>query len=363
MRDEKKDEGPICLEDVLALDNQPASEPAPAHDAGERITISGVTAEELAASIRACDGGTVEMTLPERAMIGRVAKLERLPVPKAIEAGASPASCPAWAAKTFHPKASVTPRPRALRRRNGKRVIPHYVFDLDERQAFRPEGYPWHCVGTLVATSGGKTVGRGSGFLVGPRTVLTAGHVLPWGLPQPGMIFTAGAYRAASLGTRPANGTLATGYDTKGNATAWDFAVVRLDRPIGNALGWFGFRTYQSAWEDRPDFTAVGYPAQVLWGNVWIDLGGVPTRQLGISIEDDDADGDALELEHYGDLSVGNSGGPLFGWWGSPPLPFAIGVNVGGEAVDYGVTKDHNNLTAGGKAMLELVRWANQTWP
>jgi hypothetical protein len=34
-----------------------------------------------------------------------------------------------------------------------------------------------------------------------------------------------------------------------------------------------------------------------------------------LSVEDDDADGDALELEHHGDSSDGNSGGPLFGYW------------------------------------------------
>jgi hypothetical protein len=90
--------------------------------------------------------------------------------------------------------------------------------------------------------------------------------------------------------------------------------------------------------------------------------GEYPTRQFGISVEDDDSDGDALEIEHHGDSTKGNSGGPLFGEW--PKGPYVIGVESGGQTAEVlGVTVESNNVAAGCNATVALVKWARANWP
>jgi hypothetical protein len=64
--------------------------------------------------------------------------------------------------------------------------------------------------------------------------------------------------------------------------------------------------------------------------------------------------GTALQLKHHGDITKGNSGGPVFGWWGN--LPSAIGVITG-----YGPSPPFS-YAAGGAALVNLVKWANAKW-
>ena len=67
---------------------------------------------------------------------------------------------------------------------------------------------------------------------------------------------------------------------------------------------------------------------------------------------DDDPDGSFAEIEHMGDASDGNSGGPLFGTW--PEGPYVIGVHSGGEYrtiwTPFGdIVAENNNVAAGGR--------------
>ncbi len=148
---------------------------------------------------------------------------------------------------------------------------------------------------------------------------------------------------------------------SKGKRQAYDLAVFRLNEPLGDSLGTLGCHMYDDDWEDDTRWTLVGYPALVgltvgSFGIVtgYSNNGNMPTRQFGISVEDDDSDADGLELEHRGDTTSGNSGGPLFGYW--PKGPYVIGVHFGAE------DRATNNVAAGGKAMLDLVNWARATW-
>lgn len=79
---------------------------------------------------------------------------------------------------------------------------------------------------------------------------------------------------------------------------------------------------------------------------------------------DDDEDGDAMEIEHHGDSSPGESGGPMFGFWSGSP--YAIGTTSGGETISggfLGIGNEDNNIEAGGSAMVDLIKWAQANWP
>ena len=44
---------------------------------------------------------------------------------------------------------------------------------------------------------------------------------------------------------------------------------------------------------------------------------------------DEDTDSLAAQLEHRGDIDIGDSGGPFFGFWAPDPIPYAVGTTTG----------------------------------
>jgi V8-like Glu-specific endopeptidase len=128
-------------------------------------------------------------------------------------------------------------------------------------------------------------------------------------------------------------------------------AVMRLDVPLGNNLGFFGFRTYDSAWEDQSVWTLPGYPFDK-------DSGNRPWLHLNFPIIDDDNDGAGVELEYRADTEDGQSGAPVFAWFnGSPDV---VGTHSGGED---NAGEPRQNVAAGGTALTNLLHWARNNWP
>jgi hypothetical protein len=145
------------------------------------------------------------------------------------------------------------------------------------------------------------------------------------------------------------------GYNTNNTVSAWDMAVCRLYTPLGNSYGYFGAKTYNSAWQGGNYWTLAGYPSMVAGGSR-------PSRQMWFPTIDDDADGSATEIEYLADQTGGDSGGPVFGFWSGDP--YAIGTASGGEKSWFlWWTLEDNNVAAGGAAVVDLVRWARTTWP
>jgi hypothetical protein len=115
--------------------------------------------------------------------------------------------------------------------------------------------------------------------------------------------------------------TDAYGYNPDNHVVSHDMAVMRLADPLGSWLGYFGAMPYDDNWEGGNYWTLVGYPSAVTSER--------PSYQSGIAVLDDDEDGDAQELEHHGDDTGGDSGGPFFGWWTDGP--YVVGT-VSGHA-------------------------------
>lgn len=271
---------------------------------------------------------------------------------------------PAWAEQTFQARTASQYTPRCtIRRKNGRIVEPYYgVYGPDDRQVFWPGSYPWRCVGRIFTWNNWGTPGwawSGSGVLVGPRHVLTAGHVAPWGSNNWGMLFVPGYWDGASVNGAGASSWVSDyrGWNTNNNVAAHDISVLRLYNPVGSWLGWMGSKTYNDSWEGGNYWTLAGYPGAVAGANR-------PSAQWGIPVLDDDEDGDAMEIEHHGDATAGDSGGPFFGFWNDGP--YAIGTVSGGERISggfFGIGDEDNNISAGGNAMVDLVRWARNNWP
>jgi hypothetical protein len=383
------------MEEILQRDNIAASEPVPVEIAerlaSNRIVLSsndrGFDPRKYFTKIKGSNGAW-ELSTKEPVIDGlRVGKMERVK-PGSLRRAARGARIieafrPSWQPYIYHPKTMVVnSETRMLKRKSGAKVRPHVVFNRDDRETFLPVGYPWHCVGRVFKNFGNGWQGGATATLVGSRTVLCSAHMIPWGQPGVGIMFIPGYFSSQSISSTllAANGratssfvTAVQGYIYEGRQ-AWDIAVMRLADPLGDWLGTFGTRTYNDDWEDDPRWTLVGYPTE--WGYRTITApffppftttittnGDLPTRQFGISVEDDVADAGALELEHHGDSSPGNSGGPLFGHW--PNGPYVIGVESGEEVpdeVNFYLGARTTNIAAGGNPMVDLVKWARETW-
>jgi len=265
---------------------------------------------------------------------------------------------PSWSGINYHPKLSGPPVIRSFRRTKGKRVIPHYIFHSpDQRQVYIPNGYPWRCIGKIFVWNNASSpdpVESGTGVLVGRNIVVTASHMCPWRNAGSWMMkFVPAFYDGKSLLGGGVYSFVQTCKGYKDHDQGDDMAVLKLYTPLGDTLGWFGYKTYSDSWEDGLHWTKCGYPGVVAGGRR-------PSRITWFPIIDDDSEGAGVELEYRVDSSEGDSGGPVFGWWGG--MPYLIGTHSGSEEELDWFSVVQNNVAAGGIALSNLIGWARDNW-
>jgi V8-like Glu-specific endopeptidase len=243
---------------------------------------------------------------------------------------------------------SATPHDwvRSVRRIRDPRAEPRIattLFGSDDRRAFRDTAYPWSTVG-LVETNRGT----GSGVMIGPRHLLTVSHVIDWSAPAgfaaDWVRFTPSYYD----GTAPfgeAYGSHIYWYVQEdgdgfisGNEGDYDYAVVVLDRRLGETTGWMGARGYDDAWDSLDVWSHMGYPGD-------LNSGQRPTWQGGFRVDGSDAA--AQSILHRADVFPGQSGGPVFGFWAGDVGPRAVAVQSWQNSSDNGAS--------GSAAMRDLV--------
>lgn len=373
-RRKQSPEKPVFPDDLLRLENVPATKPLP-KDLDERFrTRHAVISPTEHASITGkpdisliAKGPSWELAFPSGTFLGlRVQSSKRVKpgsiAPKSKEFRLLGAFQPPWFGAVYHPKLAPPPRRRPLRRRKGRRAVPvtQGIFGSDDRVLFRPDGYPSHCVGKLFVGTGPDGFNSfGTATLVGSRTILTAGHMVPWGASFWQALFIPGFFDGSSVDGPGVQSfvTDAFGYDD--SVSEYDIAVMRLSEPLGDQLGYFGALWYDDALDNAPLWTLIGYPGDV-------GGGARPSMQSGIPVLDRDMnDSGAMELEHHGDSTPGDSGGPLWGWWpySGGIGPFIAGVNAGYEEYDFlWWSFDEDNIAAGGTSMLDLITWARTNW-
>jgi V8-like Glu-specific endopeptidase len=243
--------------------------------------------------------------------------------------------------------------PRERRRKGGA------IFAPDDRYIYQDAAFPWCTVG-LIETERGW----GSGTMIGRRLVLTASHVVVWKEDSAGwMKFTPAAFG----GTAPFGHAWAErviywrGNGTRMNddETAFDYAVLVLDSPMGELTGYAGYRTYDQAWNDKGYWQNLGYPG---------DIGGGTNPSFSNSGAIRSVDEFAFQqqtaylLGNFIDYQPGQSGGPYWGWWGEEPWPRVVGT-----ASTLPDTPAENtagdNEGGGGPALSALLAYARANYP
>ena len=373
---EAQQDRPLLPDELAQRPDAPATERVPSAVAAElseqRLYIAGAQESLALRSVAGPDdrdGEAVhELVLPGKAIVGRpgrtAERLEREAVELPSQNSTEP-MCPPFMPQAFQPRhASESAQHAPMRRFNGEPIEPCYgVYGADDRQVFYPNAYPWHCVGRIFTwtnfSGGGGWNWWGSGALVGPRAILTAGHVCPWNSGDWAMLFVPGYWDGSSVQGAGAPTYISDyrGWNTNNTVAGNDVAVLRPYNAIGSSLGWMGAKVYDPSWQGGAYWTHCGYPGAVAGAER-------PSYQSAIPVLDDDASGDAVEIEHHGDITGGDSGGPFFGWWDN--APYAIGTTSGGQSTTgspFGWWDEDNNVEAGGRAMVDLVIWAQNNWP
>ena len=207
----------------------------------------------------------------------------------------------------------------------------------------QPLSYPYRTVGKLFFTQGGSGF-SGSGALITPNVILTAGHCVYEGGWSANMTFY------PSYGKRASNDPAYkfnysyiacwTAWSQQGNR-AYDYGMVWIDSAPGNMIGWLG--TLWNAPTSNRSWDAVGYPAlpnPPFNGNTMDHAVGQYAGSNGSNV---------IGLSND-NMEQGSSGGPWITTWNENSPTHANGLQSfhihDGDTVEYGpyFTQDLNGL-------------------
>jgi hypothetical protein len=240
------------------------------------------------------------------------------------------------------------------------------IINGESRQFLYPDRYPYTAVCKLVLShqprpgAAWDIDGQATGFLIGRSTMMTSGHVrppdgLPWRIQVIPACWACRSVFGPGLITYVRSATW--WHSDSGN----DIQICQLYDAVGDQLGYFGFRTYDSDWQDMQVWVMAGFPYDRSLTSM--------SAQSGIAVRDDD-DGDDIDVngtrydttqvESDADEASGASGAPLFGWWDDGP--YAIGTHAG---VEYDTTVSGTEIlscASGGDGFVAAAGWGRDMW-
>ena len=191
--------------------------------------------------------------------------------------------------------------------------------------------------------------------LIGPRHVLTASHVIDW---TPGWARAVSLLQQNSSFIDSANATVVYASTQIGpgpigdSDSDEDYAVLVLDKRLGDTYGWYGARTYDSAWDDEVSaWRNIGYPNDKGWFSV------VPVYQRDFFLRQTNTDFGSARLIRCQtfDNWPGQSGGPVL-------FP-ASGTMAPTSSASYRAKGRDYNYISGGSLLPSLVSQARTEMP
>jgi V8-like Glu-specific endopeptidase len=298
---------------------------------------------------------------------------ERIPVIRLTEKDVDPK----WAdaeLKGFRPSGVPTTfKPKSARRTHqlpppkGEDLdLGGTIFGSDDRYLFDDLSFPWRTTGKV------RTVGKwGSGTTIGPRLVLTASHVVNWTGGDDGgvawLTFTPGYFDGSGPWGEIAATHVIYWLQAPGSLsdqqTAFDYCVLVMAEPIGDVVGYPGFRRYDDDWNGGRYWQYIGYPGELSSGERPAFQGdGVVT-----TVQEQSFSGQTgYVMGHFNEFTPGQSGGSTWGWWGDEPWPRVVGVGstIGSTAVQAPTNSTNgDNEYGGGPALSALIAWARSNFP
>jgi glutamyl endopeptidase len=227
---------------------------------------------------------------------------------------------------------------------SGKSDIPHVesvIPPFDERvRVTDTEHFPWRMVCALRMTGPSGTGGIGTGWFIGPRTVITAGHCVfsqtffgGWARSVeviPGLNRRSDRSLVEPFGrTRTSRlSVLRRWADSDDREPDYDIGCIHLQEPLGEKTGWFGFGALTPTELRGFQVNIAGYPGNPGDGNEqWF----ATNRVLHVS---------ERRAFYDVDTTAGQSGGPVWIHEKEGSLPLAVAVHaygVGGTPSSLGI--------------------------
>lgn len=186
-------------------------------------------------------------------------------------------------------------------------------FGDDDRIPMRSNAYPWSAVGQVQIDGGGHCTGA----LIARDLVLTNAHCI-WKKGQRRNITFAPNYKNGQA-PETARGILYWwGTDNPDENRRADWAIIRLERPLGDRYGWFG---YQPLNYQELKGKTVNYAGYSSFGDEKRQefING-ETAQVHIGCRVRDVYPEIGQIHTDCDNGTGGSGGPIFIWQNNKPI-------------------------------------------
>jgi V8-like Glu-specific endopeptidase len=172
------------------------------------------------------------------------------------------------------------------------------VIGVDDRiRITNTDVYPWRVHASLQITARDGSQWIGTGWFIGPHTLITAGHVVY--IKNSGVPGRDGWARSIDVMPGRNTTTLPYGKVTSKNfrsVTGWtnsgdenfDYGAIIIPNELGNTTGWFGFGVYSDADLKASVGNISGYPGDKPAGTQWYDarkIANVNARKVYYEID------------------------------------------------------------------------------
>lgn len=199
--------------------------------------------------------------------------------------------------------------------------LPESVCGRDDRvRVTATSSIPWRMICQLLITRSDGASVRGTGWMVGPRTVITAGHCV-YSRSTKGWARSIQVIPGMNGSSRPFGTVTAKSFrSVKGwvnsGKVSHDYGAIILPSTLGNSTGYFGYASLSTSSLKNLLVNSSGYSGDKPFGTQWYNAGRVTKVET-------------QRLHYMIDTFGGNSGGPI--WRYSNGQRHVVGIhNYGG---------------------------------
>jgi len=195
------------------------------------------------------------------------------------------------------------------------------ICGADNRVRISPAtAVPWRWVSQLIITFANGARSRCTGWFIGPRTVMTAGHCV-YSKGNGGWARSIEVIPGLDAASRPFGSQIGTSFRS---VTGWvnngdqnyDYgAIILPNGNLGNKVGWFGFASLSDASLKNLLVNNSGYPGDKPFGTQWFNAGRITAVT-------------ARKIYYMVDTYGGQSGSPV--WRSLNGQRHAVGVHAYG---------------------------------
>lgn len=218
-----------------------------------------------------------------------------------------------------------------LQTESGQKMLQEVVIGKDDRKKITAtKSYPWRAICSLKVKAKDGTHWIGTGFFIGPRTVITAGHVV-YMRKHGGWAKSIEVIPGRNGSSKPFGSCTSSQFHsvkgwTKSNKRSHDYGAIILPKncKLGNKTGYFGYANYSFFKLMGRKVNLSGYPGDQPAGTQWWHarrIKAVFARTFSYNIDT------------YG----GQSGSPV--WMKKGKKRYVVGIHTNGSKLGNSATR------------------------